>query len=296
MSKQTSSRIGLRDVKYAVMTSDPKDGVATYGPIKDLVGAAVANVNPNSSASTDFLDDGPADTAVTIGQGEFNLEIGSIPNENKAELLGHTYSGGVLVKKGSATPPFVAIGFKSLKADGTYKYKWLYKVKFREPEDNTETKGESINFQHDVMIGTFVKRESDDNWEASLDTADPNVPAATISTFFDFVYGTSGDTTAPTLTSVPTSGAAGVAVDTAVVITFDEDMDKATLIPSNFAFTEIDGTLVPYTMTITDTTATLTPDSNLAAATQHQVIVTTGVTDVSGNALAQTNVILFTTA
>jgi len=291
------SRIGLKDVVYAPLTSDPVSGVPTYGTIAPLVGAAVANINPNASSATDFLDDGPSDVAVTIGQSEFNLEIGEISSEVKAVLLGHEYTGGVLLRKGDAVPPFVAVGFRSLKSNGEYRYKWLYKVKFREPEDNSETKGETINFQHDMMIGTFVKLESTGDWEAEADSDDPNVPQSTIDDWFNSVYGTSGDTTAPTFTTVPADAATGVAVGDDIVITFNENMDKATLIDENFILTDYaTGTPVPYELTKTDTVVTLNPDSALSALTEYQLIITTAVTDLSGNPIAAVGVVKFTTA
>lgn len=290
------SRIGLSNVVYAPLTSDGVGGT-TYGPVENLIGAAVANINPNSSAATDFLDDGPADTAVTLGQGEFNLEIGEIETMKKAFLLGNDYVGGVMLRKGDAVPPWVAVGFRSLKSNGEYRYKWLYKVKFREPEDTNETKGESINFQHDMMIGSFVKLESNNNWQAEADSDDPNVPAATITNWFTSVYGITADTTAPTFTSVPAAGATGVAVDVDVVVTFDEPMDINTFTNSNVIFIDaVTGVSVPFSLVKGSTSLTITPDANLDAATDYQVILSTAITDLSGNGLATPGVIDFTTA
>ena len=60
---------------------------------------------------------------------------------------------------GNDVPPWVAIGFRTLKSNGNYRYVWLYKGRFSDPEDNNETKADSINFQSDTIKGQFVKLE-----------------------------------------------------------------------------------------------------------------------------------------
>ena len=48
---------------------------------------------------------------------------------------------------------------------GTYKYIWLYKVKFAIPSENYTTKGDSIEFTTPEIVGQFIKR-SDGLWKA----------------------------------------------------------------------------------------------------------------------------------
>lgn len=182
------SRIGLDNVVFAPLTTDDGTVAPTYDAIQPLVGAAMANINPNSSVSTDYLDDGPAETAVTLGQTEFTLEVGEVPVETKATLLGQEYNAdGVMLNKGSAVPPFVAVGFRTLKSNGSYRYIWLYKVKFRQPEENHNTKGESIEYQHDTLIGSYIKLNYNDNYQATADEDDTNA-ATIVTTWFDSVY------------------------------------------------------------------------------------------------------------
>ena len=70
--------IGLRDIYYAKLLTDPVGGTATYAEPKRLAGAISANINPNSSSATLFADDGPADTAATLG--EISLELNVADN------------------------------------------------------------------------------------------------------------------------------------------------------------------------------------------------------------------------
>lgn len=157
--------IGLRDVHYAILKTDPADGVATYETPVRMVGAISANINPNTSTATLFADDGPSDSAATLGEISLELNMADIDLQTQAVLLGHTYEGGVLKKKGADVPPWVAIGFRTLKSNGKYRYYWLNKGKFAIPEDDLATKGDSIEFKTPTISGAFVKRDSDDEWE-----------------------------------------------------------------------------------------------------------------------------------
>lgn len=157
--------IGLRDVYYALLNEDPAGGVATYEAPVRMVGAISANINPNTSTATLFADDGPADTAATLGEITLELNMADIDLKTQAVLLGHTYEDGVLKKKGGDVPPFVAIGFRTLKSNGKYRYYWLNKGKFAVPADDLATKGDSIDFKTPTISGSFVKRDSDDEWQ-----------------------------------------------------------------------------------------------------------------------------------
>jgi len=106
------------------------------------------------------------------------------------------------------------------------------------------------------------------------------------------------DTTAPTVTCVPADAATGVATSVNVVWTFSEAINPAKMIGTNFFLMGADGTPVAGALSIgtNDTVVTFNPTDALSGATGYLAIVTTAVTDVSGNALAATNVTNFTTA
>lgn len=162
-------QIGLRDVYYALLTSD-KVGSITYSAPVRITGAITANINPNASNETLFADDGPMETASTIGQIALEMAVADLSTEVQSVLLGHTISAkGVLLRKGGDIPPWVALGFKSLKSNGKYRYIWLVKGKFSVPEMNHETKGDTIAFQTPTIQGSFVKRDADDLWQKMAD-------------------------------------------------------------------------------------------------------------------------------
>lgn len=182
--------IGLRQLTVALLKTDPLEGKATYDPPKRIPGAITANINPNASNETLFADDGPYETATTIGGIDLELNVADLDLETQALLLGHTIdSNGVLIRKAGDTPPWLAVGFKSLKSNGSYRYTWLAKGKFGLQEQNNETKGDSITFNTPTINGSFVKRECDDEWERHIDEDSTNYTPEQGANWFNNPYG-----------------------------------------------------------------------------------------------------------
>ena len=87
----------------------------------------------------------------------------------------------------------VAIGFRAKKANGNYRYFWLYRVKFGIPATNLATKGDGITFSTPTIEGTILRRNKLDAsgkhpWKAEVTEGDKDVTAATITGWYDEVY------------------------------------------------------------------------------------------------------------
>lgn len=209
------TRIGCDNLVVALLNTD--DGsTLSYGTPQALPGVKKINVNPNASMETLFYDDGPGDSAVTLGAVEVEIDKNALSNPEKALMLGHTVdSSGALISGANDTPPWLAVGFRSLKSNGKYKYVWLYKGKFMEPEDNNETKGDSINFQTDTIKGKFVKVNKAyilggkviKPWKSDIDEEDAGVDTTAISNWFNSVYTPSAAAAiAPTIAATIAAG------------------------------------------------------------------------------------------
>lgn len=199
-----ATRIGCCDFHYAKMTTEDTINTApAYGTPTAAPGLMSLNINPNASVDTLFADDGPMETAVTIGAVEVEIQKNYLSTQNKADLLGKVIdSKGGLVSSASDIPPWVAVGFKSLKSNGKYRYVWLYKGKFMDPEDNNETKGDSINWQSDTITGNFVRLlfsyqvgdKKTTPYKYEMDEDDTAVSAETLASWFtEVTLPTAGD-------------------------------------------------------------------------------------------------------
>ena len=154
-----ATRIGCDNLVYAHMkTEDTPESAPVYDVVVKAPGVMSLNINPNGSQETLFADDGPMETASTLGKIEVEIQKNELTTKNKSDLLGHEIDAdGALLYADNDIAPWMAIGFRTLKSNGTYRYVWLYKCKFTEPEDANETKGDSINFQADTISGQFTR-------------------------------------------------------------------------------------------------------------------------------------------
>ncbi|MNG96004.1 hypothetical protein D3C79_550550 [compost metagenome] len=293
-------QIGVSNFVYALLLDDPTEGVATYGATTRVPGIISANVNPNSSNATLFAENGPYETASTIGEIGLELNVADLTFEHQAELFGHSIVNGVLIRKSSDQPPWVAVGYKTLKSNGRSRYTWLAKGKFALPEQANETKGDSINFQTQTASGSFVKRECDDEWERHLDEDSVDYSPSQGTNWFTNPYGTGAvDNIAPSVAVVPAAAATAVAVTASVVWTFDKEILNSTATVDNFSLIKAsDGSPVAGTLTISASKKIVTfkPTANLSAATQYTSIVTSNVKGVNGIKLVAAKVAGFTTA
>lgn len=132
---------------------------------------------------------------------------------------------------------------------------------------------------------------------ATITTAAEDTSGLALENNFVWMFTTAAtpDTTRPRVTlTVPADVATGVAINTAITATFTEDMDPATLNglagAINFTVTGPGATPVAgaVTYSVVARTATFTPTTptTLPASTLFTATVTTGATDLAGNALA----------
>lgn len=290
--------IGLDRFYKAVLNSDTTAGVSYQTPTA-LKGALTLAYNPNSEVATLFADDGPYDTAETIGEIELEVGIADISQEDYAELMGHTITGGVMHELATDQPIDVAFGFRAKRSNGGYSYYWFLKGKFSKPSMDHETKGDSINWQTPTMTGKFVARVYDGKYKSSTRDDATDYTAAIGTAWFSSVYGTTADSTAPTYSSsIPSANSTSATQTTNITITFSEAILSSTVTAANFILVQTTSATT-YTAALTISTGgetvTLTPPSSLTAAATYNVVIGTGVKDTSGNALSGSKTFWFQT-
>src|SRR3954463_1064337 len=119
--------------------------------------------------------------------------------------------------------------------------------------------------------------------------------------FVDVVFTANGgpDTTPPAIaTYSPANAATGIPTTTGVSVGFSEAMDQTTITTANIKLLDSTGSVVPSTIAYSSgsLSATLTPASALAYSSTYSGLVTTGVKDFSGNAMASNFTWTFTTS
>lgn len=200
--------IGLDKLFYADITEDDK-GNETYGKPKQLAKAISADLSIELNEATLYADDGQAEAVKEFKGGTLSLGVDDIGHAVAADLVGAKLdSNGVLISGSEDTSKYVAVGFRAKKANGKYKYYWLYRVLFGVPATNLATKGDSISFQTPTIEGSIFRRNKLDGnknhpWKAEATETSEN--AAIISKWYDAVYEPKYDTN----TTEGTGGGAG---------------------------------------------------------------------------------------
>lgn len=185
--------IGLDKLYFAPITENAT-GEETYGTPVQLAKAISADLSVELAEATLYADDGAAEVIKEFKSGTLSLGIDDIGAEKAAILIGASVdSNGVLVSATEDGGSPVAIGFRAKKANGKYKYFWLYRVKFGVPATNLATKGDSISFNTPTIEGTVLSRNKPDAsgkhpWKAEVTEGEPGVSATVISNWYQSVY------------------------------------------------------------------------------------------------------------
>lgn len=185
--------IGLDALHYAEITED-EDGNETYGTPVKLAKAMSAELSVALAEATLYADDGAAEVVKEFKNGTLSLGVDDIGPTAAAALTGVTIDkNNVIISTSEDGGKPVAIGFRARKANGKYRYFWLYRVKFGIPSTNLATKGDSITFSTPTIEGTVLRRNKEDErgqhpWKAEVTESDSGVTAAIISNWYKEVY------------------------------------------------------------------------------------------------------------
>lgn len=160
------AKIGLNNFYYSKLTEAP-DGTPTFDGAKSLGKAVSASVSISNNSATLYADDALAESDTSFQNGTITLGVDDERDATFADLLGHTITdGGEVIKNVNDIAPYVAIArivVKMVNNVRLYKVEVLYKVKFSEPSQDDNTKGESVEFATSSIEGTIASL-ANGNW------------------------------------------------------------------------------------------------------------------------------------
>ena len=189
-SPQVSSTVGLKNVVVAPLTVDTEETL-TYGELQLMAGAIEASITPeNADPDIQYADDIEFDVLYPDPELSFKTKMADIPLQIQEMIFGNQIDdNGVLVRTAQDKPPYFAVGFKSEKADKTFRYVWLYKVRAKPVTENYATKeGKTLNRQTGEVEWTAIKRTHDGRYQAVADEGQNGFTAAKGATFLQTVY------------------------------------------------------------------------------------------------------------
>ena len=159
--------IGLDRLYYSKITEDA-NGEETYAEPSVLAKAITAELSVELVEAILYADDGAAEVVKDFNSGTLTLGVDDIGPTVAADLTGaSTDDNGVLISASENVGTPVAVGFRAQRANGTYRYFWLYRVKFGLPATNLQTKADSITFSTPTIEGTVMRRNKLDGWAST---------------------------------------------------------------------------------------------------------------------------------
>lgn len=173
------AKIGMLYPKYSVITigTDDSTGVETetYGDLKVMGKAVRASVTINTAEAKLYADDGLAEMVKEFVEGSITAETDDMEDSVAADLYGATLTEaaqsttGKIVYKDTDASAYLRFGFivRRMKAS-KYQYKAIVynKVMFDIPNEDYETKGETITFKTNSITGK-VMRNKDRIWKTT---------------------------------------------------------------------------------------------------------------------------------
>ena len=148
------AKIGLNNFRYSKLT-EADDGTASY-----------AGAKKPGKATELYTDDALSESDKSFNKGTVTIGIDEDDTETMADLLGHDVSEeGEMVRNAEDTAPYVGLGriiTKMVKGQYKYKVEFLHKVKFAEPSQEDNTKGENTEFNTTELEGNVAQLANGD--------------------------------------------------------------------------------------------------------------------------------------
>ena len=185
-----SSTVGLKNMVIAPVTEDTETST-TYGDLQRVAGAIEATITPeNNDPDIQFFDDVEGDVLYPDPELTFKTKLADLPLIVQEMIFSNKIDdNGVLIRTANDKPGYFAVGFMSEKANGTFRYVWLFKVRAKPVTETYATKeGTSITRQTGEVEWTAIKRTSDGRYQAVADEGENGFTSEKGATFLESVY------------------------------------------------------------------------------------------------------------
>jgi phi13 family phage major tail protein len=178
-------QIGLENLTVAKVSKDDATGTTYAKPLK-LERSIKAKISPKTSSEKLYSDDSVEDILNNFDSCDVEIELNQLTIESRALLQGSKVVDGMLIENKDDIAPDIALGFRSKKSNGKYRYVWLLKGKFEHTEDEYETIGEKATPKTNSLKGSFYSR-NDGNWRIMEDEDSEGSKPERLKTWFDEV-------------------------------------------------------------------------------------------------------------
>jgi phi13 family phage major tail protein len=153
------AKIGLNNLWYSKLT-EAQGGTPTFDGAKSFGKAINCNVAITNNSATLYADDVLAESDTSFQNGTVTLGVDDDREQTFADVLGHTVTEeGEVIRNANDVAPWVGLAriiVKMVSNVRLYKVEVLYKVKFSEPSQEDQTKGETVEFATPSIEGSVA--------------------------------------------------------------------------------------------------------------------------------------------
>jgi phi13 family phage major tail protein len=156
--EKESVRIGVDQLYYAKITADTVAAL-TYGAPVPLKGLNEVVVTRNSTKLIHYSDNMPSELIPQDGETTVQVNLDGLSSAVKADILGTTYSAstGLYQEGNGEVAPYIALGYRSKKGNGFYKYTWFLKGQISKANATDQTIGATVPVQTSQHVFTAIK-------------------------------------------------------------------------------------------------------------------------------------------
>lgn len=170
MAEETTNKIeyGLCNVYYAVIEKyDDTAKKYTYGTPVHIPGAVNVSFSAKGDSNPFYADNIVYHDTKTNAGYEGDLEIATIPDSFRTDILGEVVIDGMLVENSDAQAKEFALMFQ-FEGDATGKRHVFYRCSSGRPDVASKTKEESTTPNTNTLSITCMARENDHHVKSSL--------------------------------------------------------------------------------------------------------------------------------
>ena len=151
--------IGLTNFWYSKLT-EAADGTPSFDGAHSFGKAVSCSVSITNNSAELYADDALAESDTSFQSGTVTLGVDDDREATFADILGHSITEeGEVTYNTTDVAPWIALArivTKMVNNVTLYKVKVLYKVKFAEPSEDENTKGESVEFATPSIEGKIA--------------------------------------------------------------------------------------------------------------------------------------------
>lgn len=158
--------IGMRHVVAAPLSAESGSADPTYGTGLVVGKAIQGNVSWDRADNPLYADDVLAESDNAVTGGTVEIGVDDLENAARVTLLGAVKLGstGDIYETTDDAAPYVGVGYIRVRRKGgvtSFQGIWYYKVQFSESNENTNTKGQNIEWQTPTLSGKILGIKND---------------------------------------------------------------------------------------------------------------------------------------